>query len=237
VGFGFGIWHPTWLVFMIVPIVAVFQERKTMRFMAFLTAVSPLVLTTLYLGYGLLYGVWHPTWLILLLIPIFGITTGKSSMTWTEFLVALSPIVIVGFYLGYGFTHNVWHPTWLAFWIIPILGLLTDKDNPKSWIFLVAILCSVVVYFYMDLNDVSRYSWLVLVAPLVIGYFTGYVSIGLPLKKEGAKLRDKVMAYLSIGTIVVYLLIGLLFNWWHPGWLIFLVIPVVSIILYNDENE
>lgn len=36
---------------------------------------------------------------------------------------------------------------------------------------------------------------------------------------------------LGIISIVAYIILGACFNWWHPGWLIFLLVPVVSTLI------
>lgn len=36
---------------------------------------------------------------------------------------------------------------------------------------------------------------------------------------------------LGIIAIIVYIILGVCFNWWHPGWLIFLLVPVVSTLI------
>lgn len=36
---------------------------------------------------------------------------------------------------------------------------------------------------------------------------------------------------LGLIAMVVYIILGICFNWWHPGWLIFLLVPVVSTLI------
>ncbi|MDY0075232.1 MAG: hypothetical protein WC992_05660 [Acholeplasmataceae bacterium] len=65
IGFGFKVWHPTWLVFLSIPLVNLIVERKidARKMVTILVIIS-------YIVFGLISTVWHPTWIMLLLIPI-----------------------------------------------------------------------------------------------------------------------------------------------------------------------
>ena len=66
------LWHPTWLLFLLIPIVEEFCEfviRKDLR--RFPVA---LLFIGAYLLVGFLANLWHPTWVMLLAIPLQFIT-------------------------------------------------------------------------------------------------------------------------------------------------------------------
>ena len=44
-------------------------------------------------------------------------------------------------------------------------------------------------------------------------------------------LRAKVVAATPLITVIIYLLLGFCADAWHPGWVVFLAIPIVPIIL------
>ena len=44
-------------------------------------------------------------------------------------------------------------------------------------------------------------------------------------------LRTKVVAATPLITVIIYLLLGFCADAWHPGWVVFLAIPIVPIIL------
>lgn len=44
-------------------------------------------------------------------------------------------------------------------------------------------------------------------------------------------IRGKIIAATPMITIIIYLLLGFCANAWHPGWIVFLAIPVVPMIL------
>jgi len=63
-GFGFGLWHPGWLVFLTIPLQYIhfhsWRERLT----------HPVTITLMYLVLGCIFDLWHPGWLIFFLIPL-----------------------------------------------------------------------------------------------------------------------------------------------------------------------
>jgi len=62
-GFGFGLWHPGWLLFLTIPLHYIhfrsFRQRMT----------HPVMLTLIYLILGFYFDLWHPGWMIFLAVP------------------------------------------------------------------------------------------------------------------------------------------------------------------------
>ena len=59
------------------------------------------------------------------------------------------------------------------------------------------------------------------------------------IRVNGDEARDHLFAReketelpLGIIAIVVYILIGIFFNLWHPGWLIFFMVPIISTLIH-----
>ena len=75
-GFVFQIWHPTWVIFLLIPIVPIICDVFTKRGRG---QVISLITVLVIIGYFVLgiYGYWHPGWLIFFLIPIFSILISK----------------------------------------------------------------------------------------------------------------------------------------------------------------
>jgi len=73
-GFFYNLWHPGWLVFLLIPIVPFLVGLKQIRF------TFPFVVLLAYIIIGL-YGYWHPGWIIFLLIPIQNILFPPKSFT------------------------------------------------------------------------------------------------------------------------------------------------------------
>lgn len=71
IGFTYHIWHPTWMVFLAIPIASVLTDIAIKR--SAVSAVSSLVsllATAAFLYLGFEYGKWHPGWLVFFSIPI-----------------------------------------------------------------------------------------------------------------------------------------------------------------------
>jgi hypothetical protein len=64
-GFGLGLWHPGWLIFLLVPVVNLITERPIPP-----RKIVGMIVTAAYIGLSLWLDQWHPTWIIFLLIPI-----------------------------------------------------------------------------------------------------------------------------------------------------------------------
>ena len=76
-GFLEGLWHPGWLVFLLIPIVPLVLKLFSGR-RGSLIAFLELLVVVAYLLLGFLGGWWHPGWIIFLLMPIIGILFGKK---------------------------------------------------------------------------------------------------------------------------------------------------------------
>ena len=72
IGFVWGVWHPTWLIFLLIPAMPILLGSKKIKFSI------PFIITIIYIIIGITWR-WHPTWLIFILIPVFEILiTGKD---------------------------------------------------------------------------------------------------------------------------------------------------------------
>ena len=65
IGFVFKVWHPTWAIFFLIPIVPIILSEN------FAKTVYPIVCVIIYLVLGFTWGFWHPGWLIFLTIPVY----------------------------------------------------------------------------------------------------------------------------------------------------------------------
>ncbi len=74
-GFGWGLWHPGWIVFILIPIMPYLVGKRKIRLSI------PLIITVIYLILGFGWNLWHPGWIIFLLIPVFTTLIGRSTLT------------------------------------------------------------------------------------------------------------------------------------------------------------
>lgn len=69
IGIFYHIWHPTWLIFLLVPLtrgIKTAWQRKNWSLLPY-----PMIVTTLYLILGFSYNIWHPAWILFLTIPLY----------------------------------------------------------------------------------------------------------------------------------------------------------------------
>lgn len=67
------LWHPGWIVFLLIPIVPVLLGTKK------IISIWPAFCVIIFLIIGFAFDKWHPGWIIFLTIPLVGIfTTGKK---------------------------------------------------------------------------------------------------------------------------------------------------------------
>ena len=69
IGFAHSLWHPGWLLFLVIPVITSFIQAVKKR-QAELFAYPALV-TLCYLFLGFVAGNWHPTWVLFLTIPVY----------------------------------------------------------------------------------------------------------------------------------------------------------------------
>ena len=72
-GFGLNTWHPTWLIFMTIPVfytVIAMNGAKGFKAKANIFPY-PILCAIFYLVLGFDYGLWHPAWLLFITIPVY----------------------------------------------------------------------------------------------------------------------------------------------------------------------
>jgi hypothetical protein len=72
IGFTSHVWHPTWLVFLAIPIASTLTDALIKRkgACAAVKGVVSLLATVAFLVLGFEYHLWHPGWLVFFAIPI-----------------------------------------------------------------------------------------------------------------------------------------------------------------------
>lgn len=64
-----GIWHPTWMVFLLIPVIDSFITAIVKR--DFHKFAYPVLAFDVFLWIGFMHNLWHPGWVIFLTIPIY----------------------------------------------------------------------------------------------------------------------------------------------------------------------
>lgn len=69
-GFGIWSWHPTWIIFLLLPIYHEIVKSIYKRKLCTDFAINCLAAFA-YLFIGFRYGIWHPSWVVFFVIPIY----------------------------------------------------------------------------------------------------------------------------------------------------------------------
>lgn len=229
-GFGFDLWHPGWMIFLIIPVTGVVMSMGKTKDEHLTTALSPFAATVIFLLLGFVYDLWHPGWMVFLIIPVLGIWNSRYTMRKIDLLTALSPFIAVVSYTLLGL-NGYWQEGWLVFMLIPMLGILNYKDKKVVLLWELLAVLGIAGYLYIlyTFNDSWQYAWLAL---LPFGLYSLYKS---DWSIDGnLPHRYKLVLVFSL---LSFLAVGFFFSAWTISWLFFLAIPVYAISTEAGEEE
>ena len=139
---------------------------------------------------------------------------------WLNLLNTLCPTLCAIAYVLIGLFMHIWHPTWLIFFLIPIYYSLFESIERKNMNYFGYPVLAVGVYLLLGFINTKFFAtcWVILFSiPL-------YYLIGLAVKKKNLLwFFNCIVPALAIAS---YLLLGFLGGYWHPGWVVFFIIPV-----------
>jgi len=225
-----GYWHPGWMVFLLIPVTAIFLSMYRTHDKHLLTALSPFIATVIFLCVGLFAHIWHPTWMIFLAIPVIAILNSSSERKPISTITALSPFaaVIGFFFLGQA---GYWNPGWLIFLAIPMIGILNSPKKTQAFFFEVTFLAAIGIYLFLGYQyhrwDLGLIGFLI---PVAYGFLIQEIKINF----FGNSWPTRIAAILAIA---IYLTCGFLFQSWAYLWLLFLAIPVVAILTSSKRKD
>jgi uncharacterized membrane protein len=75
--------------------------------------------------------------------------------------------------------------------------------------------------------------WAMLGSPREVAY---ELLDTIKLKKE-RNVKTKIVAITPFLSVMIFFILGLYFDLWHPGWLVFLSIPIVSILFHTKLKD
>lgn len=192
-----------------------------------IVALSPFIATIAFFVLGFGFELWNPGWMVYLLIPITGIISGRRRSP-VKNLLELMPFISLVVFLTIGLLTDVWHPTWLVFLLIPVIGILERKEKFYGFWFVIALTIPI-VYLLSIYYFPFEYNWLILLLLVFPGFNGGTISFRINGLRQ--KNLEWQMALTIILSALSFIFIGLLTGYWHPGWLVFLSIPIVSILI------
>lgn len=190
--------------------------------------ISPFVAIIIFFLVGFLLNGFMYSWLAFLLIPITAILLEERGI---EKTIGLSVFVAIFVYFSIGFGFQLWHPGWVVFLLLIPIGLWGEKkSNPL--ILTIASLSLIGVYTFLEFTQPSWVNYFVLIPLIPIALISGVLKVEL----GDIKAQLKVWILGAIILIVLtsfYIYLGLAFGWWHPGWLIFMLVPILG-LLYSQ---
>jgi uncharacterized membrane protein len=228
-----GLWHPGWLIFLLIPVTAIIVEMGNNKEEYLLTALSPFISMTVFLVFGFFYDIWHPTWLIFIIVPLFGVIESKHEMDSLSFYTALSPFVSFIAFMVVGHFTGAYHLAWLLLLTVAVLGIFQENQMKHRVLLLISLIISVGLYlilgYYVTDWIVASLAFLLFV---VAGIFTGFV--GIEVEGINQNLSDFLIVLFAI---LSFLAVGYFFDLWAVSWLCLLLIPVLMIIKYREKND
>lgn len=229
-GFGFDLWHPGWLIFILIPVVAIIMSMGKTKEDHLTTALSPFFATTIFLILGFGYDLWHPAWMVFLIIPVLGVWNSRYDMKKLDLLTALSPFITGLVYIILGM-NGYWIEGWVVFMLIPMLGILNYPNKKMVFLWELLAIFSVVGYLYIGLtyDDSWQYAWIT---------FIPFIFLSL-LRNNWNNTGEIPKRYKMIigNSTALFLLAGFFFDAWEVSWLFFLAIPVYAIITEAGEKN
>jgi len=219
-GFGWNLWHPGWMVFLLIPVVAILANVRQ-NAIQLLTALSPFIATTSFLLLGFYYNMWNPGWLVFWIIPIIGVW--NDSNKWKAFGFTIAALVSMGIYLYVGMVYGDYLLGALGFIVVCVYGIFMSNfklfDFKNSWQVSLTVLLSIVIYLLFGfLFQTWAYMWMV------------FLFIPIVAILSHAHAKDQLVAIMPFISTILFFSLGFFFGWWSFSWLAFLLIPVVAIL-------
>lgn len=230
-GFVFDFWHPGWMIFIFILIIMLVFSVFHDDLMSGLLALIPFVIIISYFLIGFYVHIWHPTWLVFLLVPVLGVFTTNRRKNIKYFLFALSPLIAISLYLIFGFYFSWWNKAWVVFLFVPMLACLQENNKKRLIICEVTLFIAMVIGFVLPYFTSSwGFSFFGLLVPSV-----AFISMG-----EDALIKftkDTTIDWtIFVSLVFVYLALGLFYEGWGYGWMIFLIIPIYEVSKQSTEH-
>lgn len=225
-------WELTWMAFLLIPITAIIVEMVKKKDKHVFTALSPFIALIAYFIVSFTYENWEVSWMIFLLIPVVAIIQSRKEMAFLHMIIALSPFAAILLFFYFGF-EGYWQQAWLFFLITPLLGGLTEKTLIRKVLVVGLISLGIASYLYIGYQYSEWNLALFSFVPAVL-YL---LAIGKIIVHFGYDEASKDYKILIVVTVLVYLLISLLFGYWHITWMIFFAIPVYAIYKSTSGGE
>lgn len=218
VGFIFDTWHPTWLVFMLIPISGVLFTTDT-NINEKIPGLTVFMCVITYVLLGYFFNLWHPAWLIFFLIPLTGLMLDINSKNITS--IVLMILGVTSYIFLYFINDSLFNLLVFVPFKLNQISIYDIKNFFRVFplIKIVAIISVSLFLIIGYLTNIWHPTWIVLLSiPLVSTWIFA----------EGTSKYIAISPFISV---ILYIIIGELSNAWAISSLVFFLIPISGVIL------
>lgn len=192
-------------------------------------AVSPFIALIIFFYAGFAHDAWHPAWLAFLLIPVIAILSERNALL--ETLTALSVFVVLSVFMIVGTYWGLWHPFWALFLLIAGIAFLQGRHwlHKLFGLYTFAVVVGFILYVLL-IEPMHDFVLLVFLPIPIMGLLSSELDGLFRQKSRQALRRFLGFALFAIGLLVIYLYLGINAGLWHPGWLLFMLIPIAGLL-------
>lgn len=200
------------------------RKTKFQRNKEKIIGISPFIAIIIFFLVGFLFDGFGYSWLAFLLIPILAIFLEEKGF---ERIIGASAIIAVIIYYVLGFWFSLWHPGWIVFTLlVPLAVVGTPMQN--RLIYAAGLIFLIMLYGYLEWMNSQLINALILLPLIPFAFITQVIHLEISVIK--VKIKEfAFFAILNVILISVYTYLGLVFNLWHPGWVIFMFIPIAGL--------
>jgi len=101
---------------------------------------------------------------------------------------------------------------------------MLNKKTADSIVGLVALLAATAFLLIGFTAGYWHFAWLVFLLIPITAIVTGMLTDG---KKD---MTNRVTGLVALLAVIAYMILGFAFGLWHPGWLVFMAIPISATI-------
>lgn len=218
VGNEFNAWHPTWVVYLSIPLLGAYLSSKTLKQKVVNTSPFISVIAFILLGYFI--GSYHPIWLVFLWIPISKLLFEGPKNQLLAILLLFVSLYIYQYEPNNPVLYLLLTVLLFAFGVLSFNILLKLPEFMPSFSIILGLTIGI-LYAYIGITfGVWHPTWLL--------FFI--VPVFQIIQSQIKRKRFNLIPYMPFISTTLFFIIGEYFNRYEYAWLAFLLIPMVSAI-------
>lgn len=220
-GLIFKSWHPFWVVFLVLPVLAIFRYQRIRPLMR-ATLITFFVSIAVYFALAHYTGRYHPTWLVMLSTLFVGLQLEKHTLH--RWMLEGFLTVSVLLYLIIGISTGDYRLALFSFLIFIIPAIITGHiyvhlHAIDSLVARVGLIASFILFFLWGyFFEQYAIAWVALL-------FVPTMSVAFH-----AKGRDTLVPFTVYVSLLLFYILGYYTGAWHIVWTVFLLGPAVSLL-------